>query len=265
MSRIRSSEVLWGNSYVFNSNNEKLQANNENNPEKLKEQQALLDNAQLQAQEILNNAQAEAERILQETQEQAQNIFQQAQEEGLKSGYQEGYDTGYRQVQADLAEKINSLNVMAQAAFKIKSEVIASSEKEVLELSVVIAEKVIKQELETNPEIILGIIKAAINELKEKDEVRIIVNPKIIQNLADISEELKDSINGIGIIKLVEDKTIHENGVLVESADSRIDARLDTQIAEIARQLFEEMRNEPIINEDFVEEIDIEIKEPKDI
>jgi len=91
-----------------------------------------------------------------------------------------------------------------------------------------------------NTEIILSIIRAAINELKYKEEVKILVNPAITQCIYDLSEELKQTIKGLNHIKIIEDKTIPPDGFMIESPDSRIDARLETQLAEITKNIMTE-------------------------
>ena len=261
LSRIESSNVQLGNSYVFGS------------VEKEKEeidriQRSALISAQKKTEEIINKANSEAAQIIEAANQQIQDFLQQAQEaadqakeEGYQTGYNTGYQDGHRQVHEDLANQIKSLNILAQSVFKIKKEIISSSEKEILQLTIVIAEKILRQQLEIQPEIILNIIKAAINELKDKEEVNILVNPAITKYLYDFSEELKQTINGLKTIKIMEDKTIPVDGIIIESPEFRIDARLETQIAEIAKQLMTNFEENPVLGE-IPKEIDIKIEGP---
>ncbi len=51
------------------------------------------------------------------------------------------------------------------------------------------------------------------------------------------------------IIKIIEDKTIHANSAIIESPESRIDARLETQIAQITGKLMKIYSEEPVLEE----------------
>lgn len=257
LSRFESSHIQVGDSFVLNASSKK------DNPEDT----IVVKSARKMAEDIVNNAKAEAAQIMETANLQINNLVQQseeainqAKEEGYQSGYKTGYNDGFKQVHTDLINQINSLDTLAEAAFKVKKEIIASSEKEILKLTLVIAEKVLKQKLEVHPEIMLNIVKAAVNELKDKEEVSIIVNPQLTNYLYNFSEELKLTIKGLKSIKILEDRTIHIDGVIVEASEHRIDARLETQISEITKQLMLESEENPV---EISEEIEIRIEEPK--
>ena len=257
LNRIKASAIQLGNSYIFGETNKSTASGDESaSPE----DEAILPYKN-QANGIIANAEAEAQKILEEAAAQASEIIRQAQEEGYKSGYELGYAEAKSQLYNDMSNQINSVKLLANSAFKVKKEIISSSELEILQLSITIAEKVIKQQLEINPDILLNIIKAAINELKDKEEVKIHINPVHKKNLYSFSDELTGCINGLEKIKIIEDKTIPVDGLIVESMDSRIDASLNTQISEITRQIMEEASNSPIL-EEIPKEIEIKIQEP---
>lgn len=255
LNRIKASSIQLGNSYIVGGEKKEVLADL---PEKnIQSEEEFLIPYKNQANEIIANAQAEAKKILEEVALNSQEIFKQSQEEGYKAGY----DAAQSQAFNDMTNQINSIDLLAKSTFKVKKEIILSSEFEILQLSITIAEKIIKQQLEINPEIVLNIIRAAINELKDKEEVKIIINPLHTENLYNFSDELKKSVQGIKNIKIIEDKTVPPDGIIVESVESRIDASLSTQIAEITRQLLDEATNTPIL-EEIPKEIDIKIEEP---
>lgn len=209
--------------------------------------------AQEKATAIIEEAKTKAAQITQasinETQKKEEelvvlknNVLEEAHQQGITSGYDDGYKKAFK----DVHEKVINLEAIADAAYKIKKEIILSAEKELLELSIVIAEKIIKQRLEIKPEMITEIIKAAIKELKDKEEIKIIVNPALKDQLYNFSDELKASIKEMKILKIIEDKTIHVNSAIIESPESRIDARLETQIAEITREIMKSFEEEPV-------------------
>lgn len=259
MSRIRLEDVKVGSSYVVkNASTNKIA---ESIPDEEQQDINAPSESEIEAQNIISAAQQEAARIIEEIQNKSGELYNQAQEEGAKAGYTAGYENGISQIQNDFINQIKSVDIIAKSAFSVKKEIILSAEQEILQLSIAIAEKLISQQLEINPKTILNIVKAAINQLKDKEEVKISVNPTVTNYLYEFSDELKQSINGLEKIKIIEDRTIPSDGVIVESLDSRVDARLDSQINEITKNIMKELADHPLM-EEIPKEIEIKIEEP---
>ena len=106
--------------------------------------------------------------------------------------------------------------------------------------------------------------KKAISLLKEQEDIKIVVNPKLIEYAKELSEDLPNIFQNLDKIKIIKDKTVSSDGVLVESLDSRIDARLSTEIEKIARILLIEEKKEDVLNEEIEEKIAEKIKEQDD-
>lgn len=260
LSRIRLEDIKEGNSFVVNNSStgkkpEKINPN-------IQTGNSAVSDAEIEAQNIIDTAKNEATRIIEETQNKSQELFNQAQAEGMKAGYDAGYEKGLSQVQDDFINQVKSVDIIAKSAFRVKNEIIVSAEQEVIQLSITIAEKLVRQKFDIQPEIILNIVKAAINELKDKEEIKIVVNPAITKYLYEFSDELKRTINGLEKIKIIEDRTIPAEGVIIESLESRIDARLDSQITEITKKLMKKVTEDPVLKK-IPKEIEIKIEEPK--
>ncbi len=194
---------------------------------------AIISEAEEKAAEIISNAEREAL-------SRAQDIENQSAERGYAEGFQKGHDDGIARSKQDIADEARALDVLASAAFKVKKEIIDSAEKELLELSVVIAEKVLRQRLDTKPELLTEIIKGAIEQLQDREEIKIILNPALTESMYGFVEGLRETVKGLRNIKIIEDRTIPVDGVMVESPESRIDARIETQVKEITRNIMRE-------------------------
>jgi len=266
--RIRSSNVQLGESFIVGHSpkfsagssfddgelsKEELHLQHKEKEFKQKLDQMLLD-SQHQANTIIEEAKNKAAQLLEEvkqtakTQEEEFELFKNnTLEETRQAGMQLGFEEGYQKASEEVFSKVINLEAIANSSFNLKKEIILSAELEILQLSIVIAEKILKKQLEIKPEMITEIIRAAINELKDKEEIKIIVNPALKEQLYDFSEELKTVIKGMKSIKIVEDKTIHANSAIIESPESRIDARLETQIAKITEELMKTFEEEPVL------------------
>ncbi len=260
MTRIKGSSVRMGDSFLIDGNSSKI--NYEYNDTETIE-------ARTAAAEIIHKANEEYAVIIKNAEEQVEKLLKDAREEiekikevAHKTGFDKGYSEGQSKILDDLHNKIKSVEILAASALEIKKEVILSSERDILDLTIAIAERIIREKLNISPEIILNIIKSALNQVKDKEEVKILVNPAVTKYLYEHSEELKNSIKGLKNIKIIEDRTIRPDGALIESMDSKIDARLETQIEEITKQLLQQSE-ETILSEEKIEEITVEINNTK--
>jgi len=265
-SRIKSSDVQLGESFIIGQYKKNNNQGYEGDDFKNGLEQMLIEAGQ-QAKAIVQEAEEKAAKIIKKAEEAAlskaqeiEDLKQQSIQNGLAEGFHKGYDEGMATAKKEVIENVWGVGALASSAFKIKKEIIDSAEKEVLELAVAIAEKVIRHELEIKPELMQEIVKAAIAQLKDKEEIKIIINPALIQNLYEFTEEFKKTIKGLKSIKIIEDKTIPKDGVIVESPESRIDARIETQLREIVRNIMQEFSQKSLV-EAIPEEIEVRIQD----
>jgi len=254
LTRIECSSVKVGTSRVIGQ--EKKIKKPDINPEVM----MTLQKAKVEAEQLIVTAQAQVDKYMLEAQQQTETesseLYQKSKFQGYEDGYSEGkkqgYDEGYNRILSEMSEKIQALETLVKSSFEVKNQIVRSSEKEILEFVVLIAEKMVRTKLEMEPELVSNIIKSAISELKEKDEVKIVINPALAEKIYAITDEIKKGMGGVNNIKIIEDRTVSPDGVIVESVDTRIDARLDTQVAQITKALMAEYAINPVITNDLV-------------
>lgn len=268
--RIRGSNVQLGESFIVghpikiadgegfdedNLSKEELYLRLKEKEFKQKIEQIQID-AQQQANFIIEEANNKAAQIIEEVtqlvnkkEEEIELLKNNALEEARQQGMQIGINEGYQKATEEVFSRVINLEAIADSSFQLKKEIILSAESEILQLSIAIAEKVLKKQLEIKPEMITEIIRSAINELKDKEDIKIIVNPALKDQLYSFSEELKTVIKGMKTVKIIEDKTIHANSAIIESPESRIDARIETQISKITEELMKTFADEPVLGE----------------
>lgn len=276
LSRIDSASVKLGNSFVVSNSrkissqylkNEQQEENNKSSQEDIQMANAIIEQAKQQAQQIIQDAEAQAQDVMKKAQDSINKSVEEIkikEQEVFNEAKKTGFEAGGKEIYSTLTDQLNFVDLFVNSTNKIKKEIICSSEKEIVELSIVIAEKIIQQKLDIDPMVILNITKAAIEHLKDKEEVKIIINPVHTDNLYAFSEEFKNVIKGLKHIKIIEDRTVPKDGVIVESSDSRIDARLDFQIGEISKNMLAEASNHPSLADSY-DEINIVINDPIDI
>ncbi|MDL1969677.1 MAG: hypothetical protein LWW94_01650 [Candidatus Desulfofervidaceae bacterium] len=172
--------------------------------------------------QIVGNTPKEIKKIEKEAYEKG---FQQGRKEGFKKGKEEGFLQTVKEAEVFLSDLQKILEELAN----FRERLLRRMEKEILEFALAIARKIVKQEIMTNKEAILGNIREALNKLTDTDEVVIKVSPEDYDFIMQVKPDFLDELNGGKDIHIVEDKEIGRGGCLVETKFSQIDARLDTQ------------------------------------
>lgn len=167
------------------------------------------------------------------------NLISRAREEAQsikEAAAKEGYQQGLNDAKADIEEVKNTITQFLNA----KQEVFDAVSPYVLEMSVDIAKKIIKRELEQDPSIILENIQTLLKQLsKEETKIMLKVNP--IQ-VSLIKSEIPEMMNNAGLdakIMVIPDEGITEGGCLLTTSNGVIDATIETQLSVISEALKE--------------------------
>jgi len=147
-------------------------------------------------------------------------------EEGKKIGYNEGLSLGKAESKA-IADQIQPLlsDIVRQ-----KNEILLSAENDLLNLALIIAQKIISSLAATHQELILDTIKKSLPILLEKSRLTIKVAPEQeefvrqnFENILALDRDLKE-------IKIESDRRIGAGGCILETASGRVDARIEKQL-----------------------------------
>jgi len=168
--------------------------------------------------------------------------------EGHKKGYKEGFEKGKKEAEEkykklenvlkkDFQEKIQSINTFLKNLEKESKELILNMDKEVLNLALNIAQKLILKEIERDPEISLRLIREALNYIAEGTELNIKVNPEEYKFL---KENLLKHIPPSQKIKLIPDESISKGGIFIETSLGVIDATFEKRWKKLLETLLKD-------------------------
>jgi len=237
--RIKSGEIQIGNNYVLpieQSNVTRQQAKVKKIIEETDAMaQKIIDGAENKSQVIVSTANTEAERIIEDSRKRAQADYDTVKQEAYNEGFQKGVADGLEKFKQDAIVALNSLETLSSSTFDIKKNILDSATLDIVELVSAIADKVCH--IKFDDEILHKITIDAIKELNEKENITIIVNPQLVENINSMVESFKDEIPKLESIKIVEDNAVSPDGVIVETLTTRLDSRISTRIAEIARNM----------------------------
>jgi flagellar assembly protein FliH len=165
------------------------------------------------------------------------NLISRAREEAnniKEAAAKEGYEEGLSQAKEDIEEVKNAIVSFVGA----KQEVFDYIAPNIMEISIDIAKKIIKKELEQDPMIILNNISEVLKSLsKEEKKITIKVNPIQVSLLKTEIPEITSTIGLDAKIMIIPDETIMEGGCMLTTTNGVIDATIETQLSVISEAL----------------------------
>ncbi len=168
----------------------------------------------------------EAEKMIKEAELKVSEI----EHEAYKKGYEAGREEGYKEGQAEVLRLIDRLGTIVSTAVDIRDDIIRSSEKMMTEMILMIARKVIKDEIVERREVVINNIKEAIRRVKDRDRVDIRVNFADLDMTTAHKDELIKMMESLKKVNIYEDSRVERGGCIIETDVGAIDARISTQL-----------------------------------
>ncbi|MCQ6274093.1 flagellar assembly protein FliH [Bacillus sp. V3B] len=207
----------------------------------------LVEEARLEAEQIRQQVKSEMDALYAEIQSSREDwerekglLISAANEEGYKAGWEEGQRQGYSEYQ----ELLKDAQKIIQVAKYDYHAYLETSEKTILDLSIKVAQKVLKTKIEENGDCFISLVKKAVKEVKEFQDVKIHVHPVHYENLLAKKDELLSVFSQDTNLFIYPDSDLLESSCLIESPYGRIDVSIDTQLSEIKQKLTECLESE---------------------
>ena len=195
--------------------------------------------------EILTAAGSEALGIIAAAREKAAAVVAAAGEDAVKlrrEAYDEGYEKGFAegQVRGETAGLEQARGAIAKAAEKASQimalarqqadEEFAAAERQVVELALAVASKVLGREVAENPTVILPIVKAALEKVQDQEQITIRVHPECYELVLSARSELQAGLARANSVAVLADAALKGGDCIVETPYGTVDARIDTQL-----------------------------------
>ena len=199
----------------------------------------------------VENARRRAEQMLEESRAEAANIRARAHAEGLAAGR----DLGARDIDSEvhrralaLADEIaaerlgTALPAMIDAVNTLhcqREQWLAEWESAAVHLSIAIAERILRRELEMKPESVTHMMAETLQLATGNVAIRVRLNPDDAATLGDQAADFVRSMASSSEAAIVPDEQITRGGCIVETQHGTIDARIETQLKRIADELLQ--------------------------
>ncbi len=182
--------------------------------------------SKIESEQEIERGKFEAEKMIKEAELKVSEI----EHEAYKKGYDAGREEGYKDGQAEVMRLIDRLGTVVSTAVDIRDDIIKSSERMMSEMILMIARKVIKDEIVERREVVVNNIKEAIKRVKDRDRIDIRVNFADLDMTTAHKDELIKMMESLKKVNIYEDSRVERGGCIIETDVGAIDARISTQL-----------------------------------
>jgi flagellar assembly protein FliH len=203
----------------------------------------LVDLSQKKAEQIIAKAEKQAEECLAKAKEESIGLRQSAHDEGYKLGYDEGFSQGKtkaendnKQIMCNAVQKAQDTVTIAQ---NTAQEMVLSAERQIVDIAMNVARKILAREIEENPMVILPIVNEALEKVKNQEKITIRVNADDYSIVLQAKNDFQILIGREGVLNLIVDQTIESGSCMIDTPYGTVDARLDTKFEMIEKALQE--------------------------
>ena len=191
-------------------------------------------------------AQEEAEKIIAEAQRQAQELVDKARstlederKEAVEKGREEGRTEGYTEGKAEVDRLIDRTQTVLERAQDKRGEILTETEREIVDLVLLISRKVVKVISENQRDIVVSNVLEALRKVRDRGNIIIRVNLADVKLATDNKKDFIAALEGVQSIQVMEDTSIDSGGCIIETDFGEIDARISSQLAELEAKILE--------------------------
>ena len=200
---------------------------------------------QQRCEQHLEKVRTQTRQMIIEAEKEIQKIKDQAKTEGVKEGERQGMSDAQKKIAQQAEQKIAAemktiLPAFQQVITQIKDEqqrCIASWEQEVIALSCLIAEKIIRRELTVKPMDSLTLVKELLQQTVGQTVVSINLSPQDYSVLEGYQQKGQLPFSKEQFALIQQHKEIAPGGCLVQTVNGEINATVEKQLERIVEEL----------------------------
>lgn len=216
------------------------------NVESIQDEFSYYEHKLIKQKERLIEIKDQQKKILDETKEQIKHAKEQWEqeknewiEEAKQIGYEKGFEIGKYEALNQYKEKIQEVNHLIELAMNDYHETVENHEVTIVNIAILVAEKILRQQMDEKEDYFLSVVKRAITEMKNQPSVSLYLHPQDYETVLKHKAELKQSLQEKMSLSIFVDERLKKNSCIIEHPNGKIDASLDTQLSQIHQALLE--------------------------
>jgi flagellar assembly protein FliH len=163
-----------------------------------------------------------------------ENELRSVEKQAFEHGYREGERVGHQLGEQMIETTAKRYEIAVAELVKVHTELSRSMETKTVELSLEIARKVIQREVSTDPDLVCALAMVALRRIQSHQNITLRVSRH------DFSR-IQDAVAGVnGSVTIVEDSSLDRGDFLIDTANTHLDGRLQSQVDTLGRAMLAE-------------------------
>lgn len=163
------------------------------------------------------------------------------QEEAYEKAYQLGLDDGaakaLKEKMGDINHHLDELETMMGHLSTIKEEMVKQTESHIIQLVYQIATRIAFDHIEEKPEMVMSVIKNAIEMSQAEEEVTVLVSEAQVDFLEKMKTQAGREFEFLKKVKLQVSDQVGTGGCIVETNYGVVDARIEERVNKLWTEL----------------------------
>ena len=146
------------------------------------------------------------------------------------STYEEAFKAGVESKEDEAREAVRRLDILHESLKADRSQVLLEAEGTVVDLSVAIARQIVGVAVETDPRVLIRVIRSAIEHLRERSDLTIKIHPEDLQIARKFADHWVRRVDADAVLRVSTSDHMERGGCLIEGREENVDARIREQL-----------------------------------
>jgi flagellar assembly protein FliH len=155
----------------------------------------------------------------------------------VRGAFQAGREQGRHELEGEVAAMRDGFVRALEELVAFRARLRDGYERELLQVALGVARKVVQQELAERPEIWLGMIRAAVRRAVERERVVVRVAEPLATFLRERTPALRALVEDVEDLEVVADASLPPGGCVVQGRLAEVDIGVDTQLEAVGAAL----------------------------
>jgi flagellar assembly protein FliH len=179
--------------------------------------------------EASNVEESVEQKVLDRLKEVQEGAYQEAYQLGLDEGRKEAFDRSTQDINARLSE----MDQLFSAIRNLKKELIDQNESHLVQLAFHMAKRLAHIEVQSDPQIVVEVIRDAIEKAQAEEEVTVQVCPSQLEFLENLKSEHNREFDFLKKVRLEPAEGVNPGGCVIETNYGEIDARFEERVSKL--------------------------------
>lgn len=158
----------------------------------------------------------------------------------LQDSCDRGFADGRREAEESFEVVCRTLSEVIVAVNGLRERILRECEDDLLRLSMVIAKQIVRQEISQDKKILAQFVSEATSGISDHNDIVICFNPEDYRTVSSNRQLYLAGVDDKVQVTIKPDDSISIGGCIVETQTGHVDARVETQLAEIFKRLMQE-------------------------